>query len=575
MYGYLITKNVPSMENVETLTDSQILRDKEICFYYSPLPKFEKDHLFYEDEEKIVLLDGVIFNKRELLTFYRENDWRKTFEKIYHRDPITFFNCFRGSFCGAVWEKNTNTLILFTNHSGERAVYYTQQRSFFAAATHNNILTGFLQKQGIVLSPNIQACRELLTIGSILHGGTPFESVYRLTAGKYLTVESDENYKEIRYHMFHNVPEHDMSLDECIEEFDKRFRKAVDRIFSKNEEYGYKPECDLSGGLDSRMVTWIAHDLGYKKLLNVCYCQSNKIDHKTSQKIAHDLGNDYFFLPMDEGNILMDVDEVVDKFGGQVIYDVCTGANQALKEMVRRGVALSVTGLLGELHNAYWIEGTTHTSPNYIHIRRSNIVHLSIPIEYKTEYDNYEQMNLYEFSNLLYLSSAIVRQGSCEVTSPFIDVDFLEFAYRIPLKYRLSYQLTTTWMMKKYPESAQYLWQTKRMPVSNYYNHKIYWPKVINDLTYIPKDFVNRVAWKLHVPLQFIQYSDMNPINFWLLKNKDLKEFMTDYYHENIDLVIDQKLKEDVKKTFEKGFGMDKSCAINLLGVYKRYFSNQ
>ncbi len=91
-------------------------------------------------------------------------------------------------------------------------------------------------------------------------------------------------------------------------------------------------------------------------------------------------------------------------------------------------------------------------------------------------------------------------------------------------------------------------------------------------ILYIPKRIINRVAWKLRLPIQFLLSSDMHPLNLWLLSNKKLKEFLEQYYRKNIDRIEDPGLREDVRKTFEKGYGYDKICAINLLGVFKRYF---
>lgn len=569
MYGFLILKN--TLAGSSLLETPQALSYNGTQFFFNPMPRFEKDKLFYEDDEKIVLLDGVVFNIKELIGELNTSDWRQTFDAIYKADPVTFANRLRGSFCGAVLNKASDTLICFTNQSGEKPVYYTQQKEFFAAASHNNILIDALNNNGIAVTPNLQACRELLCTASNLHGNTPFEGIRRITAGKYMALSAGVC-KEVRYHMFHNVPEHDMSLEECVDEMDRRFRKAVDRIFSKNEEYGYQGECDLSGGLDSRMATWVAHDLGYKNFLNVCYCQSGNIDNTTSKKIAKDIGNDYFFLPMDGGEILMDIDEVVDKFGGQVSYVVCTGANRAMKEIRRRNIGMCCTGLLGELHNAYWVEGDAHTPPAYTGNRYSSVAELTVPKEYSEEYENYEQMNLYEYSCLLWLSSAIVRQQSCEVTSPFIDVDFLEFAYRVPLKWRKDYLLTKTWMVTKYPQAAKYVWLTKRMPVDKAYYNKFYFPKLMDDARTLVVRCVNKALRTAHIDKQLTQRTDMNPFDNWFLTNERLRDFADSYFEENLSKIQDEKLKNDVIATYKSERGINKIQALNLIAVFKRYF---
>ena len=569
MFGFLITKSKQVFPNL--LENATKITYEEVTFLYYPMPKFQQDKLFYEDDHKIVLLDGVIFNKKELLSEYHNDDWKTVFDTIYSQDPTTFPNFLRGSFCGAVYSKDAHTLICFTNQSGEKPVFYTKQSDFFLAASHNNILTQALKELNVAVTPNLQGCKELLCCASLLHGNTPFEGVRRLIAGKYLTV-TDDVCVENRYHMFRNLPEHDLTLEQCVEELDKRFRKAVDRIFSKNAEYGYESECDLSGGLDSRMATWVAYDLGYRGFLNVCYCQKGCIDNTTSAKIARDIGNDYFFLPMNDGQILLDIDETVEKFGGQLSYFICTGANRAMREISMRNIGLCCTGLLGELHNAYWVQGDSHTPAAYTSNRYTNVANVVIPEEYSNEYDNFEQMNLYEYSTLLWMSSALVRQQICEVTSPFVDVDYLEFAYRVPLKWRKNYLLTMTWMTTKYPQAAKYVWQTKRMPVYHAYYGKTYVPKMIADIGRFAVRCINKALRMVNIPKQLAYNNDMNPFDNWFISNPQLSTFMDQYYQDNIGLVKDETLRNDIAKTYEEGNGICKISAANLLAVFKRYF---
>lgn len=569
MYGFLITRGAPPQET--PLESPKILSYGDVRFYYSPLPKFENDHLFYEDEEKIVLLDGVIFNNHELMEARGRGSWRETVDRMIREDAKTYQKELRGSFCGALLMKGSGNLALFTNQSGEKTVYYARREDLFAAASHNNILTAVLKRQGFPVEPDIQAHRELLTTAAILHGGTPFRGVRRLNAGKYL-LAGEASCEELRYHMFHNVPEHHLTLEECVEELDKRFRKAVDRIFAKNKEYGYQGECDLSGGLDGRMATWVAHDLGYRNIWNVCYSQRGTIDHIVSQKIARDLGNDYFFLPLDGGEFLMDVDEMVDKFGGQVTFIICTGANRAMREAAAHNAALCATGLSAGAYEATYAPSGVHTPPGDILFRYSNVVPFTVPKEYAEDYENYEQMNFYEEDALLMMSSALIRQQVCEVTSPYVDVDFLEFAYRVPLKWRTHRLLATTWIVQKYPKAAKYLWQKTRMPVDKSHFHQIYVPKLAADAQRFVLRCFNKAGRMLHLPMQFVLNNEMNPVDQWYRTNRSLREFLNSYYQENIRRIADPQLQEDVRKTFEQGGAVDKLQAVNLLAVYKRYF---
>lgn len=62
---------------------------------------------------------------------------------------------------------------------------------------------------------------------------------------------------------------------------------------------------DLSGGLDSRMVSWVANDMGYKEQLNISYCKEGYYDEKISKEIAKYLNHEYIFKYLDDKNFYM------------------------------------------------------------------------------------------------------------------------------------------------------------------------------------------------------------------------------------------------------------------------------
>lgn len=571
MNGFCFVLNGKNIE-VEKLEYSQRIANDAFFCEYKMLNKFQEDRLFFDSKNKLILLDGVIFNKNELIgTSNKKRDWKNIYEELIEKYSVQFINYLRGSFCGIVYDHKKNEGIAFTNHSGEKALFYYAKDNLLIITSHMEIMYEMLKKNEQLIEMDSQACYEMLITGSCLHGNTMLKHVRRVTGGKYIKFD-EMGAEEKRYHMFHNIPEHEFGMDECIDKADKLFRQAVDRIFQKSEEYHYKTEADLSGGLDSRLVTWVAHDLGYKNIVNVCYCQAGRLDHISSQKIAKYLGNEYFFYSMDRGGVfLKDVEEMTKVTGGQIVYCLCTGARRAFNELNLDNIGIVATGLLGEILNAYWTEGDVHTQPQYTNVRYSDIIDLKIPKEYAEEYDNYEQMNLYEFSNLFFLSSAFSRQDRCEVYSPFVDKDFLEFAYRIPLKYRKNYYFTQNWILKKYPEAAKFVWQTKMKPIDKAYYHKIYGPKIVwNIEDYILRVY-NKICRILKINSQIALKGDMNPLQLWYDSNPELRDFFIRYYMENKFVVKDEALKAKMEKMFQIGNCRDKALVINLLAILKEY----
>ncbi len=58
--------------------------------------------------------------------------------------------------------------------------------------------------------------------------------------------------------------------------------------FDKDIEYGYKHLVSLSGGLDSRMTTYVANDLGYgDSIVNLTFSKTNYVDEQTAKDIAN------------------------------------------------------------------------------------------------------------------------------------------------------------------------------------------------------------------------------------------------------------------------------------------------
>ncbi len=438
-------------------------------------------------------------------------------------------------------------------------------------ASHISFIKNELNKNGAALKGNLEGLNELLVTGSLLQDHTPFEEVYRITAGCMVTIKGMELKKQ-RYHTFCNVPEHDLTMEECIEKGDVLFRQAVDRIFQKSREYGYQAECDLSGGLDSRMAAWVAHDLGYHNILNMCYCAPGNIDHMVSRKIAADLGNDYHFVPMD-GDILKDIEKKVFLTGGQVDYIVSTGALKGLENYDFSNIGICCTGLLGEIQNAYWTEGEEHTKAGYTANRRSLFYELRIPEEYLCQYDNFEQVNLYEYSFKLFLLSGLVRNQEVEVASPFIDPDYLDFIYKVPLKFRKEYRYVTKWMYTKYYESTKYVWQTMRMPVRNYYLKKPYVPKTVDDIRNFVIRVVNKAMRITGRDICIQRKDDMNPFAQWYLSNDEIRRYIQDYYESNIQFVTDHEYRARLHAMFFGGEAnvLDKLEVINNIAVWKLF----
>ena len=126
-------------------------------------------------------------------------------------------------------------------------------------------------------------------------------------------------------------------------------------------------------------------------------------------------------------------------------------------------------------------------------------------------------------------------------------------------------------MKKKYPGAMKYKWQLTGQPVGAEQNpvyKGLHYAKVIMDLA-IRK--FNDFMYKKDIHFAIMQKKDMGPVNKWYATSKSFRNYLQAYFDENIGRVQDDKLREDLTRQFQDGFGVGKIEVINVLGIYKRY----
>lgn len=283
------------------------------------IDKFQQDKFVYEDNNMVFILDGVILNTQEICRKQKTNSLQDAIITLYKKQKQAFLTELRGSFSGAIYNKKNNELALFTDQIGSRPIFYYSGKDCFIFGSEIRYVTDSLQHSDIVYGLNIESAYSLLTLGYTIEGRTLFTSIHQLKPGQILFINDTKIYYE-NYFILKNEPDFSLKETEILEQIDFLFRQAVTRAFNKDEEYGYKHLACLSAGLDSRMTNWVAHDLGYRNILNVSFSQSGYYDEYIPQKIAEQLKNDWLFKSLDNGNCLYLIDEVIRITSGTLYY---------------------------------------------------------------------------------------------------------------------------------------------------------------------------------------------------------------------------------------------------------------
>ena len=121
MYGFQLIVNGKKHHNFNNILCSDNLECRNYMIH-----KFEQDKCFKDEGDILVILDGVIINRDELQQKYPAQDWSSSIRQMYYTLGERFFNHFRGSFAGAIYDKIKKKLIIYTDQLGSKFIYYCQ-----------------------------------------------------------------------------------------------------------------------------------------------------------------------------------------------------------------------------------------------------------------------------------------------------------------------------------------------------------------------------------------------------------------------------------------------------------------
>lgn len=519
--------------------------------------KFPEDEILKEREEKIYFFDGYIVNKKELNEKNQAVTWEETFIKTAEKD--SFLEEFRGAFCGFV--KNGQKYTLFSDHVGNRAMYYYYVNGKLIISNRFYYILETLKFNNIEVTYNEQAAKYMLVQGFMLDETTFANEIYRVLPGQKIYLEQNE-VRAKRYYILDN--EHireNLSESEAIELIDEYFRKAVRREFEKDKEYGYQHLVDLSGGLDSRMVTWVAHDLGYTDQVNFTYCRSNYLDFKIAQKISLYLKHIFCFMPLDDFKWFYEIDEILKKNNGGALYSGITGGNRFLKMLNCDKFGIEHTGMIGDAVVGVFFNDKryTYSLPEGNENVYSARLKIDIPKDVLKEYNN-KEIFAFETRGLLGAqSSYMIRQNYLETCSPFLDVDFLNAVFSIPHELRKDHYIYLKWIEKKYPLAGKFGWE-------KWYGIR---PAVSKRLM---AKGMNFFYWKIVDRIFKIinkgNCHNMNPLDYWYEKDAEGKVWAEKYVEEKMEYISSfPEIRKYVSEMFYKGSVSEKTQALTVVGM--------
>lgn len=488
----------------------------------------------------------------------------------YRRGEIVFWNNWRGSFFGVLYDLKKGVTLLFNDQIGSKMLFYEQTEKGFIWDTDLYALARSIGAK----ADNENYLWQMLLYGYSPVGETVFKQIHRLQAGEYIYAKGEKIEKRI-YHRFDNTP-NNLSIEENIERIDAAFRKAVERALRKNEEYGYTHYIALSAGLDSRMTCRVAHEIAKTPIHHITYSQTGFYDEIIPRELANYWNNEIHFTPLDGGDCLTQLDEVSHITSGLIHYSGAAETLWGLPDIAKENGGVFLTGMVGD-----FVGGTAYIKPHgqqpylvgeagFLHGYDEQLRHV-LPNNFEQIYSNREIFGYYVRGfNAMNLGSPLIHQYYGESYSPFCDVDFLNVVLSIPVEQRWNYHFYDQWILSKYPDMAQ--WKHNGIYAIGHRPRLVCMFGRALPITEVPK----RVLWflfkKLHIHNFYTESegSSMNPEDDWFKQNETLRQWAENYLRTNMALLDDFPEVQRTAKRLNQGTALERMQVLSLLACLRQ-----
>lgn len=544
--------------------------------------KFMNDRIFYDANDYLVVVEGIVLNNHELMSKYNAGSWLECVKVMYEKEGDSFFNAFRGSFSGALYDKENDKWLIYTNHIGDKQIFLSKVPDGYLFGSEIGFIVDCRKKNDLPISLDNTGTYMTLTYGFCIENKTLISEIEKLCPGHYYKIENGK-LEDIQYHRFSNSPK-DISKEEAIEGIEKLFTQAIKRAFEKDKEYGYKHIATLSGGLDSRMTVMVAHELGYTKQLNMTYCESGYLDFTIAQQIATDLHHDWLFKPLDGGDCIDLIDDVTKiTYGSANFFGLAHGLS--MEKLINYDeYGIFHTGQLGDV-----IIGSYLKKMRYGQQQKSGDGAYSYELidrlnNYKFiyEYDDAEIFMMYNRGLCGISQGLLTFQENSESYSPFTDVDFFEFCYSIPIKLRFNHKIYFDWILAKHPNAAQYIWEKTGKKIQSFENVEPKYMTLFGNKVphftdkafpnYLKGFILRRLGFSKKVQkiktITLLSKSNMNPVDYWYATNPYIRQFMDGYWNEN-KKIIPNNVSFDMSHLYNDCVLYDKLQCLTVLSLIK------
>ncbi|MCJ7443029.1 MAG: asparagine synthase-related protein [Methanotrichaceae archaeon] len=526
------------------------------------IDKFQKDKMFEEISGSLICIDGVILNLKRLQNSRAFQDLSRYLLEAYNQNRYNFAKDLRGNFAGFLYLINDNEIVIFNDHIGSKPIYYYYNNiiNILIFSSELKVVIEGIRQLGFLPHLDLRGAYCILTFGFMLGDLTLVSEIKKIPPGSTLIFDGEKINIE-RYYQLHNTPHIEDDESKIIEELDRRFQDAIELEYEKDLDCGYNHLATLSGGLDSRTNVAYAKKLGFSKITCFTFSQSGYLDEEIAAHICSDNNFEHIFFALDNGDYLVKyIDDVISSNDGLVLYSGAAHSYACARVLSFNDYGLVHTGQIGDLVLGSYLDNAYDNGSINNSLKK---IAYSTKLLYKLEhimdinnlpYGNGELLAFYERCvNGVFNGYRMFEQFS-EFSSPFLYLEFLEYAIKIKPKYRYNEKIYPKWIKESIPKFSKYKWEKYGIAP----RYPIIFMKCFKRL----RNLSRRIL--------FGKSNSMNPMELWWKSNERLRIQFQAIFDNNIqNTELYPELLNDCRYLFKHGTFLEKTQVLTILLAIK------
>lgn len=519
--------------------------------------RFCETFQYYGDEDHELHVAGVVLE----WIGHRATSGARELARAMSVDVAGALRPLRGTYYGAYGDHAGGVWTFFADHIGGKGLFYYANARTLIVSSSVAAVAREMEAAGVRTTLDREAAYALLTYGYCVDALLPVAGVKQLRAGRYLTCElaTGQVGPEQIYYAIPTSPSFPGTFDEAAEQLDEVFARAIERAFARDAVAGLRHAVTLSGGLDSRLVTLVAHELGYVDQLNLTFSNTGSLDEQTPRRIAADLGHEWMFKSLDGGHYIRPIEALSRLLEGRCVIHGAAHVTSLLSRLDWSDLGMLHTGQNGDVIVGRRIVRAPGEHMLGVGAYDATLLHRLRDYRPDVGFADPQQ---YLFANRFFRgngASMAAPQALTEVYAPYNDVDVLDLCLSLPDDYRAHHRLYFAWIKRFRPWADRYVWgRNKSKPSARSVR--------LGTHRYTLRQLADRAVAAL--PGGSTRGA-MHPIDHYYATNDRLRRELDGYLAGHLDLLEDPELRADAEQFYRKGSTKNKLQVVSLLAAAK------